>query len=314
MPTYYPDVSEFQVPYNGEFTGQVASFRFHSGYRVDANAGANWAWLSGALAETRVRVVIAYAVFIPGQLETVVAGLMEVFGTHCPDGLVLMVDMESGIGFAGPGNHSVEANLWAETFASYAGSWLRVVPYANDPDYGECWPQLDSRLTKRHVARYEPPEPADAYSWQYYGGVPGETGVPGAPTSCAPFGNCDMNVINRSVAEIEVDYGVAPAPIPDPPPPDPQETDMWLTNVFLADGKSTDPNYWTMGGPHVPVVPGSPDETTLRQNGVTGPAGGHAISWQLHESLLAPAAAPTGAFPTFTIDLSGTATPQGSTS
>lgn len=220
---FYPDTSEFQdKPYDASFPYPVASFRFHTGYRLDNLAAGNWAYHQAAIASGRTRVLFAYAVFIPGQLSVVMAGIRSLFGATCPTNrLVLMIDMESSSnGFAGPGDHSAEANSWAQTFADYTGTptdWLRSVGYANQGDWASNWPGHDARL-KQGKAAYTASDPSPWW-WQYAGGNPAYPVPAGFPRTCAPWSDryIDMNVINVSIDELEQQLGIAT--------PEPEEDD-----------------------------------------------------------------------------------------
>lgn len=205
---FFSDVSKYQSkPYDATYPYPVASFRFHSGTALDVLASANWSYLRGAITAGHIRVAVAYVVFIPGQLATVMAGIHALFGATCPTNrLALMIDMESGAGFAGPGNHSAEANQWAQAFATYTGtgsSWARVIGYANAGDWASNWPQRDARL-KRITAAYNAKDPSP-WGWQYAGGNPAYPVPPGYPRTAAPWSSTyiDMNVVNYTIDELE---------------------------------------------------------------------------------------------------------------
>jgi hypothetical protein len=146
--------------------------------------------------------------------------------------------VESGPGFAGPGNHSTGANQLAGMLADYAGSWARVEAYANRSDYQSGWPQIDGRL-KKCTASYSTNDPSP-YSWQYYGALPYPSPV-GYPRSCPPFGSyVDMNVINRGIDQIERDYGVQATPAPEPIV-EGDDVELWLL-------RGTPSGFWLAGG------------------------------------------------------------------
>lgn len=244
---YYPDVSEFQPPYTTAFPYPIAGLRFHSGFRIDNNVRASWAVLQQMLAIRHVRVVIAYAVFIPGQLQRVLADMKAVFGQTCPTNrLVIMNDMESGAGFAGPGNHSAEANQWEQAFADYTGNsanWLRETGYANAGDWASNWPQYDQRM-KQHIAAYNGKNPG-GWAWQYAGGNPAYPVPPGAPRTCAPWGDryIDMNVIFKTIDQIEADLGIVTIAPPLPPEEEKMQIEaiLWTT---VNDDTTPNPQTW----------------------------------------------------------------------
>lgn len=300
---YYSDTSEYQPLYNSKYPYPMAAFRFYSGYRLDNHVVGNWNYHKAAIKSGRTRVAMAYAVFIPGQLNSMMVSLKQVFGATPPtDRLALMLDMESGAGFAGPGNHSAEANDWAAHMASYLGTWHRVIPYANQPDYNGCWPQLDARLKDRRcVARYDDSAPSGAWAWQYYGALPFSTPA-GAPRGVTPFGAyCDMNVIYKNITEIEADLGIkAPVihpPAPKPPAPKPPEEDDMANPVaiFYVD-PATVPEGQVMPGTwayyqysgqyiHVELHVGKTSNLDAIQAGA-GDVGSNSITWDQHQTFL----------------------------
>lgn len=208
--TFFADISEFQVVINSAYKiSKMIAFRLDNGNRLDKHAVVNWAYCSA-----EADVVLCYVVFKPGQLNAVMARIKSVLGPVCPIKVAIMLDMESGGDFAGPGNHSMEANQWAMAFATYgASNWRKAYPYANAPDYASCWPQMDARLVRKHTAKYSTTGPG-TYGWQYFGGLTQYASPAGYPRSCEPFGSwVDMNVIFASIAQIKIDLGmVAPTP------------------------------------------------------------------------------------------------------
>jgi hypothetical protein len=339
---YHADTSEFQPYYSTAYPYPVAGFRFHSGYRVDAKAPGNWAYHRAAIDSGRTRVLFVYAVFVPGQLSLVMDGLREVFGVNCPSNRVIpKVDMESGKDFAGPGDHSAEANEWADEFAQYAKSWTRVAPYANASDFADCWPHMDPRIIQRHVAKYSATPPSDYYSWQYYGATTDPSPL-GAPRSCQPFGSfVDLNVIYKTIDQVEADYGITtPAPVPPKPPTPPEDPDMPILVYADVDGSGKDAKPYLMGGPGIyepcdpatlvhlqaektiPGPPGTgfiPQATHLKWVAAaaarltpTDNSGLEALVGQLTDAVKAIPPGAAGAAVSYV--LSGTATPQGSTS
>lgn len=210
--TFFSDISEFQPVVSNSYKYPLLSFRADNGWRTDSHAHANW---SHAKARSDIKVVIAYVVYIPGQLDAVMARLKALFGTRCPAKLVLMIDMESGEGFAGSGNHSSGGNAWLDEFAKYTGSRNRVIAYANHYDFQTNWPQIHS-WTRKITAGYGYSDPG-SYGWQYFGGMKQFGSPAGYPRSAAPFGSwVDMNVIHKSISQIEKDFGLVAAVSPKP--------------------------------------------------------------------------------------------------
>ena len=209
--TFHADWSEFQPIVTSAYPYQIGSFRFNSGYRLDNHAKANW-----AVTAERLPLIICYVPIIDSERDQIMASVRDVFGAQCPPHLVLRGDMETGSGFDGPGNHSPAANALSQEFAAYTGDERRVDAYANASDYRSAWPQILPWL-KRSTAAYTAVDPGP-YSWQFFGGL--DYPVPaGFPRSCAPFGSwVDMNVINKPLAQILIDYGITPPP-PRPPVP-----------------------------------------------------------------------------------------------
>lgn len=291
---YYCDSSEFQTYYNSTYPYPMAAFRFHNGNRTDYKAVGNWGYHKTAIAKGRTRVVLAYSVFRRGGLNSAMASIREVFGTRCPTNrLVIMLDMESGSDFAGPGNHSAEANQWAATFADYVGTDLRVMPYANAPDYAACWPQMSSWLLRHKcTAKYSSSPPAGSFAWQYYGALPYSSPT-GAPRSANPFGGyVDLNVIYQTIDEIEVSFGIgATPPTPQPPkPPTPEELSMKDVIVKVGSGPSAG-QYWAReagSGQYWSVETGVPgDNGMLIAAGFLDTTAANLISADLHAEWIA---------------------------
>lgn len=204
--TFWADISTYQPVVNGTYPYPVLGFRADTGGSVDSDAAANWAYCEAH--PDRVQVVIPYVVFKPGQRAEIMSRLRNLFGTHCPPQLVPEIDMESGTQFAGPGDHSGEANALAADLANWAGDQRRVQGYANGPDWASCWPTRPAWM-KRRLAYYSTnPTPAGFYARQYYGALP--YGSPaGYPRSCAPFGSyVDMNITPRTISQILADYSI----------------------------------------------------------------------------------------------------------
>lgn len=220
--TFFCDFSEFQPYVNSTYPYAVASFRLDSGWRTDLKAAGNWKYLKGA---SKVQIVIGYVVCIPGQLDAVMARVKKLLGNTCPAKVAFMVDMESGAGFAGPGNHSAEGNRWLAAFAAYAKTKKRVLAYANGYDFAQCWPQLATGY-KTITASYGTRDPG-SWGWQYAGGDPRWTSSVGYPRAAQPFGSwVDFNVVHRTLAQMKTDLGIA---VPAPPKPTPTPAPKYKT-------------------------------------------------------------------------------------
>lgn len=206
----WADIAEFQNPLDSSYPYPVISCRVDNGGRLDNHIGGNWAH---AASNPKILIFIGYVVFIPGQLAGVMTRIKQVFGQRCPGKLVLRLDMESGADFAGPGNHSAEANQWHAAFAAYLATAVREDGYANGGDWAGLWPSFPAGL-KRALADYTSSLPPGWYSYQYYGGLDYPT-PPGLPRSCPPFGAwVDMNVSYRTIGQMLSDFGLATPPSP----------------------------------------------------------------------------------------------------
>jgi hypothetical protein len=188
MPTFWADVSQWNAVVDDSYPYPILAARLDNGSSGDSHALTNWRW---ARTSAACKAFIGYVVFKPGALDGVLARVKAVLGPNPPKA-VLMIDMESGGQFAGPGNHSTEANRWADAFAAYLGDARRVIGYANGGDWASCWPSRPAWL-KRITAAYSTHDPG-GFGWQYYGGETRYAFPPGYPSSCPPFGaNVDMN-------------------------------------------------------------------------------------------------------------------------
>src|SRR5882762_10147104 len=204
--TFYVDISSYQVVVDSSYPYPVLGFRADTGSSTDSHAAANWAYCEAH--PDRIQVAIPYVVFKPGQSDAIMKRLKNLFGSQCPPNIVPEIDMESGSGFAGPGNHSSEANGLAGQMAAWTGDQSRVQGYANSPDCSGCWPTPPSWMKKRLAYYSSNPTPAGYYSRQYYGALPYSSPA-GYPRSCPPFGAyVDMNVTPRTINQIVADYGI----------------------------------------------------------------------------------------------------------
>lgn len=240
--TFNADASIWQPLVDGTYPYPVLGFRADTGGSTDSHAAGNWAYCEQN--PDHIRIAIPYVVFKPGQRQAIMTRLRNLFGSQCPPNIVPEIDMESGPRFAGPGDHSAEANALAADLAAWTGSQDRVQGYANAPDWASSWPSRPAWM-KRRLAWYSAnawPPPAGIYTVQYYGALP-YSSPPGFPRTCAPFGSfIDMNATPRTVDQMESDYGIAVAPPPDPPHllEDPM-TELWLL-------RGTSAGFWLNGG------------------------------------------------------------------
>jgi hypothetical protein len=207
--TFLNDVSEFQPPVDSRYPYAAIDCRAHSGWRLDNNAVPNRNFLYGPKND-HIRLKMWYGVAIENQLAVFKRDLINLLGKECPPFTVFMVDMESGTGFAGPGNHSAMGNAYLEFLAEYSGSTRRVFPYANYPDFINCWPGLlNWARSRRWLAAYTSTEPSFAhYGWQYGGGNPNWGSPAGYPRKNANFGSyVDYNVIHHTIDWLLQDMG-----------------------------------------------------------------------------------------------------------
>jgi hypothetical protein len=207
--TFWADISVFQPVVDGTYPYPMLGFRADSGTSTDGHATANWAYAD--IHPDRIRVALPYVVFQPGQSGAIFTRLRNLFGSDCPPRVVPEIDMESGSGFAGPGDHSVEANDFLDTLAGWSGGRAKTEGYGNGPDWAGSWPGAPSWVKKRLAWYSVDPTPAGYYARQYYGALPYASPA-GYPRACAPFGSyVDMNVTPRTITQIEADYGIGDA-------------------------------------------------------------------------------------------------------
>lgn len=208
---YFVDASEFNALFNATYAYPIRMFRCDTGYREDNNCAANWADTERALSTGECRIAFIYPVFVPGGNAGIMARIRNRFGSVSPTKrLAAVIDMESGISFAGPGDHSVEANELCQQLADYTGEpveLIRAHAYANMADYAQCWPGILPQIMQ-HRAAYTAQNPG-GFAWQYQGGDPTYPAPAGAPRSFAPFGTyVDGNVIYQMLDTIEQVLGI----------------------------------------------------------------------------------------------------------
>lgn len=225
--TFFSDISEFQVVADERYPHPVLAVRVDNGSRIDFNAAGNWRFCRTS---DRIQVAIGYVVFLPGQAQAIFDRVKAFFGDKAPSKLAMMIDMESGLGFAGPGDHSAGANELADLFAHWLGDRARVIGYANAFDWANNWPNRPDWL-KRFTAAYSTIDPG-TFGWQYYGGVPDNPSPDGYARSCPPFGShVDMNVIHSPVDQIAAALGIG-----DAMPTAKEVADEIFGRVLVTDG------------------------------------------------------------------------------
>lgn len=198
----WADISYYQRVVNSEYPYQVLAHRADHGRGIDTNARANWAYT-----EKHLAFGFGYIVWMPGQNAAIMRRLKDAYGSKAPANFCPMIDMESGKGFAGPGNHSTEVNQFAEMLVNWCdGNEKRVVGYANAYDWANNWPTRPHWL-KRITASYGTKNPG-TWGWQYYGGL--NYPIPaGFVNSCRPFGtHVDLNSYSGSLAQMKQDLGL----------------------------------------------------------------------------------------------------------
>lgn len=196
------DASEFQVIVNSTYPYPVFAFRLDTGYRLDNHATANH---KAGTTISHIEALIGYAVFIPGQGKAILNRIKNAFGSQ-PD-FAIMTDMESGAGFAGPGNHSSEANDFVAQLEAWTKDAQRELGYANDPDWRGNWPNPPSWMHKV-IAHYGSDLVPGYFAQQYYGGLNYPTPA-GLPRACKPFGSwVDLNTAAMSISALQDSLGL----------------------------------------------------------------------------------------------------------
>lgn len=197
---FWADISRFQPVVNSTYPYRQLAIRLDSGFSIDENAAENRARVAKI---DHIEVLLGYCVFRPGQSKSILGRLKNAFGSD-PE-FAVMTDMESGSEFAGPGNHSAEANDFVNELADWT-SRARQVGYANGYDWASNWPNRPDWL-KRATAAYGTNDPG-TWSWQYYGGL-NYPSPAGFPRSCPPFGGwVDMNTAKLTPDGFKDDLGL----------------------------------------------------------------------------------------------------------
>lgn len=211
IPVVVPDVSEYQRPVNWRYKGRWLIFRACDGDYVDQNVRTNLAWCVARRAKGKMDGFTVYVVYRPGQNQTILR-ILDQLGV--PTDCVLMIDGENWGGQI-QGNHSGEMNELARLLRARQGGRSDLVwAYGNRGPDLEIWPVKPAWLGWV-VASYggSKPQAAGMIGWQY---TNGQWQVPGLPTSTAPFGHCDHNVIYSLPAKPAPPEPKPPVPIPDP--------------------------------------------------------------------------------------------------
>lgn len=201
---FWADISEFQPPVDKTYPYATLAYRLDTGWRIDNHAKANHA-TSEKMKSIGAR--IGYVVFIPGQTKAILQRLKNNFGNGDP-GIAIMDDMESGKDFAGPGNHSIEANDFHDELAAWTNNDMnRQLGYANAYDWASLWKVRPAGM-KRVLADYEATIKSGYWAQQYVGG--GNTPVPsGFPRACRPFGSwVDLNAKKTTVPAMLDELGL----------------------------------------------------------------------------------------------------------
>lgn len=199
--TYSVDVSEYQPAVDDTYPHRWFSFRVCDGDYLDHNAAQNLAWAVKARAAGKLINFTVYVVYWPGMNGTILANLTH-FGV--PTDCVIMVDVESWGGQI-RGDHSPEITGLASALRTRQGGRADLVwCYANRGDFANVYRRRPKWLTLV-VASYgskQPsnPGPGPLAGWQYTDGSAGNPTPAGWPTSSAPFGHCDHNIIYATPA------------------------------------------------------------------------------------------------------------------
>lgn len=200
---FWADVSEFQPVVDKTYPYACLAYRLDNGHRLDYHAKANHA------TSEKIESIVArigYVVYLNGEVASIMKRLKNNFGASNP-GIGVMVDMESGKDFAGPGNHSFGANNLVSELRDWTGSHAAVIGYANAYDWHSNWPAHASDM-KRVLADYSATIESGFWAQQYTGGT--KYPVPnGFPTACRPFGSwVDMNAKKTTASALADSLGL----------------------------------------------------------------------------------------------------------
>lgn len=262
---FWTDISHFQPVVNATYPSPLICCRSFTGYGLDETIQANWAECEGW---DQIKLFMSYGVVIPGQLAAYQTNVINTFGKEAPPQLVLMPDMESGKGFAGPGDHSKEGNAWLAWMAEYLGDDRRTIAYANHYDFADNWPTLTKGI-KRITAAYGTQDPG-TYAWQFKGGSNKYGVQTGFPTGMSPFGTyVDLNTIGRPIDQVLLNFGITkPPPKPAPGTEVPEMIMLHVDKGECKAAKVTWPGVFLTGGDELRQVPHNRDVAALQAAGV----------------------------------------------
>ncbi|AWY05204.1 lysin A, glycosyl hydrolase domain [Gordonia phage Margaret] len=162
MSVYWSDTSQFQGGVvNEEYPHPIYSFRTNSGSVSDTMALANATASKRLLDAGKLKAVIAYYFFRPGQENCDLhRRILEQAGLWGDPRLVSMIDVESGNGSSqGPiekRDHSVEINDEVRRMRGWYGNPKRVIGYLNgvaDPDLWKSVPADLAFVTPSYSGR-----------------------------------------------------------------------------------------------------------------------------------------------------------------
>ncbi|KZM68367.1 hypothetical protein [Nocardia terpenica] len=208
MGTEWADVSQYQgISVDDRYPHPVLSFRTNSGDRVDRLAVENARRAKELLDAGRLRVVIAYYFFWPGQANCDLhRELLEQAGLWGHPRLMSMIDVE-GAPLNGDkrirDDQSDEVNDEAARLAGWYGNRCRVIGYWNPVADPELWPHRPPWLRLVVPSYGRPPgqplqTPPGFFAHQYT-----STG------RCAPWpDDVDLNHTDLDLPELLTQFGI----------------------------------------------------------------------------------------------------------
>ena len=101
--TFYNDVSIYQPYLNASYDRPIFACRIDNGWDYDDHWSGN---KRQALLDRSIKIFQNYVVYIPNNEKEILSRFKNGFGAKPPNKVCALVDMESGDGFAGPGDHS----------------------------------------------------------------------------------------------------------------------------------------------------------------------------------------------------------------
>lgn len=195
--TLFADVSEFQVPVDDSYPGQIFSFRSNDGDYRDHNFTQNYVWAAAAADSGRLACFIVYCYWRPNwrvTAQTLIDMVEDCGGPHPK--MVVMLDVESGGNPGGDQSDRINRAYWKLT------DWLgtsgedgtrRVIGYANGSDFYSMWPVRPDGLRVIGAGYGSNPLLPGQIAHQYTDGTYGADPEDGLPSGWPPFGDCDMN-------------------------------------------------------------------------------------------------------------------------